>query len=251
MDEQKRQQLNKRVGLIDELRGLSIVLMVVYHTFFDLVYIFGVNIPAFNSGFLDFLQQLFAGLFIVISGVACRYSKNNLKRGALCFGIGMVLTLVTYFFMPGELILFGILHFMGVSMMLYGLLHKALDKLAPWLGMAVMAALFIITYRAQSGFLLGLPLPQALYETSYLFPLGFPQRGFFSADYFPLLPWVFLFFAGSYLGVYFKEGRMPAFCYKTHLRPLAFVGRNTLVVYVLHQPVVYGILYLVFSFIGK
>ncbi|SDN16364.1 heparan-alpha-glucosaminide N-acetyltransferase [Acetanaerobacterium elongatum] len=249
MDEQKLERLKRRVGLIDELRGLSIVLMVVYHTFFDLVYIFGLNIPLFNSGILNFLQQFFAGVFIVISGVACRYARSNLKRGAMCFGIGMLLTVGTLIFMPSELILFGILHFLGIAMMLYGLLHKVLDKLAPLPGMLASAALFAATYRVMSGYLLWFRLPEAIYNIKILFPLGFPAPDFYSADYFPLLPWLFLFFAGAYLGVYFKENKMPAFCYKTHLRPLAFVGRHTLLIYVLHQPIVYGVLMLIFYLI--
>lgn len=245
----------KRVGLIDEIRGLSILLMVIYHLFFDLVYLYGVNIPAFNSPLLAFLQPFFAGVFIFISGVACRYSRNNLKRGAVCFALGLGLTAVTWLFVREAVILFGILHFLGISMMLYALMHRVLDRIKPWLGAAVMAVLFAVTYLVPKG-ALGIPplcvyLPAGLYKTSFLFPLGLPGIGFFSADYFPLVPWLFLFFAGAYIGVYFRENRMPAWCYKTHIRPLAFVGRHTLIVYLLHQPVVYGVLYVVFLLIGK
>ncbi|MFA9380009.1 MAG: heparan-alpha-glucosaminide N-acetyltransferase [Acetanaerobacterium sp.] len=250
-----RARLDKRVGLIDEIRGLSILLMVVYHLFFDLVYLYGLNIPAFHSPFLAFLQPLFAGVFIFISGVACRYSRNNLKRGALCFALGLGLTAVTLIFMPGERILFGILHFLGVAMMLYGLLHRVLDRLAPWVGALVMAALFALTYAVPQGRIgiaaFSAELPHALYATGFLFPLGLRGQGFFSADYFPILPWTFLFFAGAYIGVYFKQNRLPAWCYRTHLRPLAFVGRNTIWVYLAHQPVVYGLLYVVFYLIGR
>lgn len=244
-----------RVGLIDELRGLAIVLMVVYHLFFDLVYLYGVNVPAFHSPVLGFLQPFFAGVFIFISGVACRYSRSNLKRGAVCFGLGLALTLATLLFVPDELILFGILHFLGVAMMLYALLARALDKLLPLPGLLVFAALFAVTYPVPYGKVgigpVSAALPAALYDTGFLFPLGLPGTGFFSSDYFPLVPWLFLFFAGTYAGVYFKSGRMPGWCYKTHVPPLAFAGRHTLMIYLAHQPVVYMLLYGIFWFINR
>ncbi len=254
-DDTKRAAIKKRVGLLDELRGLSILLMVVYHAFFDLVYIFGVKIPAFHSPLLAFLQPFFAGIFIFISGAACRYSKSNLKRGALCFGLGLAFTVITALFMPSELILFGILHFLGVAMMLFALLHRVLDKLPPWLGLPLCVLLFSLTYRVSQGYLglagFSLSLPGAWYQTPVLFFLGLPEPGFFSADYFPLLPWLFLFFAGAYFGASLKENRLPPWFYRSHIPPLAFIGRHTLLVYVLHQPVVYGVLYVIFFFIRR
>lgn len=244
-----------RVGLLDEIRGLSILLMVVYHLFFDLVYLYGVNIPAFHSPVLSFLQPFFAGVFIFISGVACRYSRNNLKRGALCFALGIALTVVTLLFVPEAAILFGILHFLGVAMMLFALLRRVLDRVSPWLGGVLAAMLFAVTYLVPKGFIglgaLTVRLPDVLYSTPFLFMLGLPGAGFFSADYFALVPWLFLFLSGAYFGIYVKENRLPAWCYKTYVPPLAFVGRNTIWVYLLHQPVVYGVLYVVFFFIGN
>ncbi len=242
-----------RVGLLDEVRGLSILLMVVYHLFFDLVYLYGLDIPAFHSPILAFLQPFFAGVFIFISGVACRYSRNNLKRGVLCFALGLGLSAVTLLFVPEAAILFGILHFLGIAMMLYGLLHKAMDRVRPWLGAVIATVLFAVTYTLPKGTLgigaVSFRLPDALYDTPFLFMLGLPGQGFFSADYFPLIPWLFLFLSGACFGVYVKENRLPAWCYKTYVPPLAFVGRNTIWVYLLHQPVVYGVLYVVFFFI--
>ena len=86
------EQENKRVWLLDEVRGLSILLMVIYHFFYDIVVLYGVNIPLFYSPGLNMLRDFFAGVFIFISGTACRFSRNNLKRGVQCFGLGMVMT---------------------------------------------------------------------------------------------------------------------------------------------------------------
>lgn len=84
-------------------------------------------------------------------------------------------------------------------------------------------------------------LPQSLYELGFLFPLGIHPRFFSSADYYPLLPWIFIFGLGCFLGGYFYNGEAPDFCYRPHCPPLARVGRHALLIYLLHQPVAYGI----------
>ena len=245
-----------RVGLIDEARGFAILCMVVYHGFYDLVYIFGVDIPLFDSPLVNALQVIFAGLFIFISGSACAFSHSNFKRGLLCFGLGMVMTAGTALFMPEELILFGILHMLGVCMMLYPPCGWLLHKLPDWAGIGLLVLLFWFTYPLMGG-TVGFPpfwelsLPRGLYELGWLSPLGFYGGGFFSADYFPLFPWLFLFLLGSYLGKFLKTGKGPRLIYATHSRFLAAAGRNTLVIYVLHQPVVYGILWVVFAVLGQ
>ena len=252
----------RRIALIDEVRGLAIFLMVIYHTFFDLVVIFRLNIPVFYSGLVQFLVALFGGLFIFISGTACHLSRSNLKRGALCFALGLLLTLVTTLFLPQEQILFGILHFLGVAMMLFPLLEPLLRKVPPGLGLAACLLLAVLCYHIPDGYvgfedLFRLDLPRGPYLAEWLFWLGFPGDAFVSSDYFPILPWIFVFLAGSFFGVFVKERRLPNWFYATQeeqpraLRPLAFIGRHTLIIYLLHQPVVYGALMLIFALTGK
>ncbi|WP_052446726.1 heparan-alpha-glucosaminide N-acetyltransferase [Candidatus Soleaferrea massiliensis] len=251
----KQQQIRKdRVHLIDEVRGFAILCMVIYHAGYDLVSIFSVDIPFFFSPELSFIRDIFAGMFIFISGTACKFSSNNLKRGVQCFLLGMLMTFVTDLVMPSQFIAFGILHMLGVCMILYGLFSGILSKIRPLWGILGAAALFLLTMHLREGYLglsfLPIQLPEFLYETRSLFPFGFTGPGFYSSDYFALFPWLFVFLAGSYFGVYVKEHRLPDFIYKSHCRLLAFAGRHTLVIYVLHQPVVYGILMLVFLVIG-
>lgn len=259
----EQSQKNRRVEFIDELRGLCILLMVVFHGAYDLVYIFGVNIPAFYSPFLQsFLQPLFAGIFIFISGIACRYSRNNLRRGFVALGFGLALTLVTILLMPAQAIRFGILHLLGTCMILFGVIHilseyfyskrKNRKKLPPWVGMTVGFVLFIVAYGIPRGFIgvLGEPiwrLPRQMYTTSYLFFLGLPSPFFVSTDYFPLIPWMFIFMAGTYMGVYFREEKMPEFFYRPHVKVLSKVGKHTMWIYLFHQPVVYGVLWVIFT----
>ena len=245
-------QLEKgqRVYLIDEIRGFAILCMVIYHGVYDLLAIFGISFPFFFSPLMNGVRTFFAGTFIFISGTACQFSHNNLKRGAICLGLGLAITLFTALFLPEELIVFGILHMLGISMMLFGLLRPLFQKIHPMVGAAIMLVLFIFTYGITSGYVgipyfWEIPLPDFLYSTNYLFPLGFIPAGFYSADYFSLLPWLFLFFMGSFVGVYVKEGRFPTPFYQKHSRFLSFVGRKTLIVYVLHQPVLYGLMSLI------
>lgn len=248
-----KKNLSRRVWLVDEVRGVFIILMVLYHLFYDLVYIFGVNIPAFEWGFTRYLQLLIAGLFVFISGVASRFSRSNVKRGAQCFAFGMLMTLVTWLFLPSQLVAFGVLHMLGICMMLFPLFKPLLDKIPPLVGLLLCAALFFLTFNTQSGYwgMRGweLALPASWYSTSFLFPLGFPKPGFWSSDYFPLLPWILWYFGGTFAGVYVVEKRCPPWFYLPHSRVLAFLGRNTIVIYLLHQPVVYGVLAVIFALI--
>ena len=253
------QKKSSRVGILDELRGFAIICMVVYHAMYDLKYMFGLDVPVFFDSWFDVIRDIFAGLFIFISGTVCRYSSNNIKRGAQCFFIGMIMTFVMPFFSNGT-ILFGILHFLGISMMLFGLGQKLFDLLPSWVGIALSVLLFVLTMNVRLSYVdgqvitgyFGIPhlfqlhFPMEVYKVGVLFPLGLHDSSFASMDYFPMMPWFFLFLAGSYFGIIAKDGRLPKFCYPTHIRWLATVGRYTIWIYVLHQPVMYFIFSLIF-----
>ena len=244
----------KRVGMIDEIRGIAILLMVVYHTFFDLVVLFGLDLPIFFSPAMNVIRDMFAGLFIFISGTACRLSRSNLKRGVLCFSFGMIMTYATALVMPEEQILFGILHLLGVCMVLCSFILPLLDKVNLWIGILVCALLFWLTVDITRGYIglpggLGWSFTVGGLGNGLLFPFGLPGAGFASSDYFPLLPWMFVFFAGTFFGRLVVDRRLPGTCYRTHCRPLAFVGRNTLWIYLFHQPVIYGVLWVIYQLV--
>ncbi len=259
MEKTKQSSSSARVGILDEIRGFAIICMVVYHAMYDLKYLFGIDVPVFFEGWFDIIRDIFAGTFIFISGMVCRYSSNNLKRGAQCFFIGMIMTFVIPFFSNGT-IMFGILHFLGVSMMLFGLGQKLFDLLPSVVGLAVSIILYILTMNVGlenvSGIIhpgyFGVPhlfqlhFPMEAYNVGVLFPLGLHDASFASSDYFPMLPWFFLFIAGSYFGIFAKNGSLPKFCYPTHIKWLAAVGRYTIWIYVLHQPVLYLVFTLIF-----
>lgn len=249
----EKEKLKNRVWLIDELRGLSIILMVIYHFFYDLVFLFGVRINAIYSPFVNFLVCFFAGLFIFISGTSCLFSRSNLKRGIRCVIFAFLFSLCTYIIMPDSPDRFGILHLLGFSMLIYALCGRLLSKLNPYWGIVIFSALFLALFNLPQGYLFfkpfALTVPESFYSASFLFPIGLPNGSFRSLDYFPLLPWTLLFIAGSYFGMLLKERKLPDFFYKPHVKPLAFAGRNTIWIYLFHQPVLYGILWIVFRLI--
>ena len=247
-------QKSNRVALMDELRGLAVILMVAYHAAYDLHYFFETPISPLQWPVMRVLQPFFAGVFIVLSGMASRFSRNNIKRGLIALALGGVMTVVTLWLALDQPIYFGILHLLGSSMLLYALLHKQLDLIRPLPGAVLMLLLFALTYRIPAGALglppFALPLPGALTATNWLAPLGFIRPDFRSPDYYPLIPWSFLFFAGAYLGLPVWQGEAPGWVYAPRFGWLAAVGRQSLAVYLLHQPVLYGIFWLWFRFVG-
>lgn len=240
-----------RAGFLDEWRGTALLCMLVYHTAYDMYAIFGVPLPLFSSPFYILLQRFIGYSFILISGISCSYSHNNLRRGGITFAFAMIMTAVTALIMPDQLILFGVLHFLGIAMILAALLMPLLARIPLFWGILGSTALFICSSSIASGKLgvggLSIELPSVLYQSNWLFPLGFHNAAFFSSDYYPLLPWLFLFLIGVFWGRSWKGGRMPKFVYQTHIPPLAAVGRYTILIYLIHQPVIYLGLMLLFN----
>ena len=241
-----------RVGFLDEVRGFAIICMVVYHLMFNLKFIFGVDVPIFFESWFDVIRDIFAGTFIFISGIVCNYSRSNLKRGVQCFFIGMIFTFVTAFVTPSSPDVFGILHCLGICMMFYGLFEGVFKHIPPFVGILLGAALFMLTFNFSRGYsgigeLFKSKMPAFLYSTDVLFPLGFTGKNFVSLDFFPLFPWLFLFLTGAFYGVYVKEDHAPKFFYNTHIGFLAAAGRYSIWIYVLHQPINYPLLCVIFG----
>lgn len=88
-------------------------------------------------------------------------------------------------------------------------------------------------------------------ESRWLWMFGWIYEGFVSTDYFPLLPWIFVFLLGTWAGKYIKEGRLPRWFYEAKCPPLAGVGRHSLLIYMLHQPVLYGFTMVLLWILGR
>lgn len=240
----------KRIYLLDELRGFAIFCMVFYHAFFTMAYFFNFNIGSQLFTFFTPLEPFFAGLFILISGICSNFSSSNLKRGLKLLIIAIAITLITYFFIPEALIVFGILHMLSISIILFGLTEKLLNKIPLIIGLILTAVLFLITMPVQNGYIgiVNHPIfniPYSWYRLNFLFPFGIFNSNFYSSDYFPLFPWLFLFLFGSFLGRTAKKQSLPTFIYDSHVKFFSFLGKHSLIIYILHQPVIYFICWLI------
>jgi len=230
----------KRIQLIDALRGLAVVLMVIHHFLYDLVVFLGAPDWLFSNPVFNLLHYVFAGLFIALSGVSSRFSRSNVKRGVKVLLAALLITLVTTFMqMP---IRFGVLHLLGFCMVFYGLTHALWDNAPRLFSLALHAAMIVVTALLTHF----VPL-----DTKVLWMFGWTYPGFYSADYFPIFPWLFVFLFGTVLGAYIREGRFPRRFYEVSPPLFPPVGRHALIIYLVHQPVLYGITLLIGLAMGK
>ena len=234
-----------RCALLDELRGLDLISMMLFHVCWDLVFLFDVNMRWYAGTPGRLWQQTICWVFILLSGFCAPFGRYMLRRGTVVFGAGAVVTLATLVFMPEGRVIFGVLTFLGAAMLLTGVLEPLLKKVMPAVGLAVSAVLFAVCYPVGLGWVgLGgwkLMLPQSLYANYFTAFFGFYPDWFYSADYFGLLPWLFLFWAGYYLHKAVGRRRMEPLR-RSVCPPLGWMGRHSLLLYLLHQPVIYGVL---------
>jgi uncharacterized membrane protein len=228
----KKTDLNNRVWELDFFRGIALLLMITFHIVFDLHDIY--NLPIYyNHGFFYYVGKVSVILFMLIAGVSSSFSRNNVKRGIKILAIAMGITIVTKLYDPGLIVMFGVLHFFGVSMILYPI-FKPLNKY--WL--AVIGTLMIVV---------GSIIAKINMPFDYLFPIGLTSSNFFSSDYYPLLPWMGIFLYGIAMGKILYKERKSVFNFSISDNVLSFLGRNTLIVYVIHQPIIVLVLDLIFK----
>lgn len=241
--------LSRRIRLLDALRGLALVNMIVYHGMYDWVSVFGRSAAWFTgTNYAHGWQQAICWTFLLVAGAVFPYGRSPLRRGALVFGCGMLLTVVTLLVMPSERILFGVLHLIGAAILITALLRRVLEKI-PALPGAIGSFTLFLLLRGVSRGIIGIgafstALPRGLYQSPVLFPLGFPGPGFFSADYFPVIPWLFLFWTGMFFWRFLRPYAEEKLRGKKVCRPLEWFGRHSLIIYLLHQPALMVIVYL-------
>ena len=242
----------KRYHLLDEIRGFAIICMAFFHGFYLMAEVFGWSFGGTLLAFFTPAEPFFAAAFVLISGICCRLSRSNALRGAKLLWVAIGLTIVTYllqlFGIDGVVIWFGILHLLSLSMLFYAATGKVLDKVPWWITIPLCLIIFALTFNLENGYFgiasFSVDLPHALKLNRQLFPFGITAPGFFSADYFPLLPWLPMFIVGTVLGKPFEKGTAPKIFTKNPVPLFAWCGKKSLIIYLVHQPILFGIFFL-------
>ncbi|MDI9624583.1 MAG: heparan-alpha-glucosaminide N-acetyltransferase [Methanothermobacter sp.] len=242
------QKLDQRFWEVDLLRGIAVLMMITFHLFFDLNYL---GIASFNiqGGLLWFFGRLTASIFIFLVGASLKLSYMRtvlsrykgllilkyVKRGLRILSYGFIITFVTWLLIGNGYIIFGVLHFIGVAIILsYPLLRY--EKLN-----IPLAILFII---------MGLFLLNQRFDINYLFWLGVIPKDFYTLDYFPILPWmgvvsIGIYTAGKLYNDYKRRFPLRDFSSYKIIGFLAFIGRHSLFIYFIHQPIIMIILFMI------
>lgn len=229
---------SKRIWELDFLKGIAFLIMVWDHVVFDLGDLFGVNTSKLGF-FENGIGEIAAVIFMTVCGVSITLGRHNIKRGLTVFSLAMLLTAGTYiagYVMDAELvILFGILHFLGLAM----IIGHFVKKLPTW-------AIPLLVIEA---FALNPLVKEISINTNVFFPIGIYNNLFYSSDYFPLIPNLGYVFIGIFIGKVFYKKKKSLFRHSPKKSFICCLGRNTLLLYFVHQPIIYGILYLI-SFTG-
>lgn len=241
---------SSRFWEIDCLRGLAVILMLSFHFLYDLDF-FGLEDIELRSGIFLYMGRGAAFLFILISGTALSISHSRdleisisgkpvenfakyLRRGLRLFSMGLIITGITWIFFPGQYILFGILHFFGVAAILaYPFLKYGKENLLFGLFFAII----------------GMYLKNRIFGFSALLWLGLRPEGFVTLDYFPIFPWFGVLLIGIFIGnSLYKGGNRqfkPPEAEKFPLqKPFSWIGKHSLSIYFIHQPLFLGLLLL-------
>jgi uncharacterized membrane protein len=229
-----------RIWEIDFLRGLSIILMVIYHLLYDLGAMagfkrfLGIGINLFD-GYWIAAQLFFAGLFVVLSGISSTLTRSNARRALKLLAVAVLVTAATYVFDPSAPVHFGILHCLAVCILIYGWLFETAEPRALAAAAAAVLALSVVRSRF---------LPPGTVDFDWLLPFGITGGAYASVDYFPLLPWLGVFLAGTALGKTVYARRLSLIRESLPGNFVNWAGRHSLLIYIVHQPILLGVLYL-------
>lgn len=231
--------MKQRIWELDAFRGLCLIGMVIVHFVYDLTVLYRLVSWQPPEAFL-FVQKWGGVLFLMLSGICVTQGSRSGRRGLIVLAAGLLVSAVTYGmyrFGYGRsiIIYFGVLHCLGVCMLLWPCFKKL-----PWWALTIVGCIVIVT---------GMHFLELTVESPWLFPLGLTDAFFASSDYFPLLPYLGFFLLGAALGKTLyrsKQTLLPKVDPKNPvLRFLQWCGRQSLLIYLLHQPLLNGICMLI------
>ena len=234
-----------RIFLLDITRGICVLAMITYHFCWDLAYFGFIDPRAITQGFGLFIAQLIGLSFITIAGISSRlltlsdnFKEKFFKRFFKLAFISVVISIVTFVLNENSFIFFGILHFLSVCSIVSLILIQIKNNfhlLLIFFGAAIIST---------SGITFNLP---------FMFSwLGLSKEIPITNDFYPLFPWITFYFFGFWLGeIISKKLRkknddfsMPTFQINIFFKFFAYTGQKALVVYILHQPILFSLFFL-------
>ncbi len=238
-----------RFAVIDMVRGVAILLMIVYHFSWDLTYFGLARFAILTDPAWIWFARSIAALILLVMGVSQVMARRRgltsrafLKRLCLIAACAAAVSAATYWMAPGAYVFFGILHHIALaSLLMVGLIALPTAALIA-LAAAALAAPFALSGPA--------------FTAGWLLWLGLAPEAPLSVDYVPLLPWLAVPLTGVILGrLLVGNGDVPGWLTWRPADPLGrlvrFAGRHSLAVYMLHQPVLFGGLYVIVSVFGR
>ena len=241
---EKVEKTGKRYSMLDIIRGFTLLSMITYHAMWDMVYIAGKRVEWYQSDLGYLWQQSICWVFILLSGFCWSLGKQKWKRGLMVSVAGALITMVTMIAMPENQVVFGVLTLLGACMLLMIPLDSILRKIHPVAGIIGSFLLFGVCRNINMG-QLGFEswklvnLPPGLYRDLFTTFLGMPTADFVSTDYFSLFPWIFLFMAGYFIYHEMNRKKLLSRLECREIPGLAWIGKHSLEIYLLHQPVIY------------
>jgi len=243
-----------RVFELDFLRGLALLMMVLHHLIYDLRFLLKLDVFAFQETwwFDVLLQPFFLNIFLTVSGISCSFSRSNARRGLRLLLLASALSLVTFLASEwstlNDYIFFNVLHVLAVGILLYAWItrmerrnRQGKDRV----DVVLLIASVLLVWGAS-----WLPVLQnAGYARWWLIPVGLvPEMTRTMTDYMPLVPWLGIFFLGTLIGRRLYVNRQTRFpnapgWLLSAVMPVEWMGQHSLLIYVLHQPVLLAVLY--------
>jgi uncharacterized membrane protein len=233
------QHATPRHPRLDALRGLAVLWMVVFHFSYDLSHFRFTHQNFYTDPVWTLQRTVIVSLFLFCAGLGQAVAQAQQqrwprfwRRWAQVAACAVLVSAGSWFIFGHRFISFGVLH--AVALMLL-ILRAAFPMRLPMSALLVLGALAILLPT-----LLQLPA----FDSRWLNWLGWVTRKPATEDYVPLFPWLGVVLWGFATGVWllrrraaWLQGALPS-----GLEPLATLGRYSLSIYMLHQPLLFGLL---------